>query len=82
MRGPTKNFDLKNVVTLINVDRLHQLLKKSNYDREETKFLVDGFTNGFDLGYAGNRNRRDSVRKFTFQKRSGKQTRHVGQNHG
>ena len=28
--------------------------KEANYD-PETKFLVDGFTNGFDIGYRGNK---------------------------
>ena len=29
------------------------MLRKSEYDVEETKFLIDGFTNGFDIGYQG-----------------------------
>ena len=32
---------------------LQQLLQETNYDQSLTNFLVDGFTNGFDLGYDG-----------------------------
>ena len=32
---------------------LKDLLLESRYDAEETWFLVDGFTNGFDIGYQG-----------------------------
>lgn len=43
------------VVTPINVSKFQELLQLSNYDQVETKFLVDGFTNGFSLGYTGPR---------------------------
>ena len=33
--------------------KLKNLLEETSYDREETDFLVDGFTNGFDLCYMG-----------------------------
>ena len=26
---------------------------ESNYDKDETEFLLDGFTNGFGIGYSG-----------------------------
>ena len=32
---------------------LKQLLEETQYDPEKTKFLIDGFTEGFDLGYRG-----------------------------
>ena len=50
-----KNHDLTNIVTPVNVKNLHQLLIESNYDAEETEFLVSGFTKGFSLGYQGNK---------------------------
>ena len=37
----------------INTDKLEDLLRMSGYDRNETDFLVDGFRNGFDIGYQG-----------------------------
>ena len=33
------------------------LLKQSGYDPDETNFLIDGFTTGFDIGYEGPTNR-------------------------
>ena len=48
-----KNFDLENIKTPVNVKILQQLLEESKYDQHETKFLVDGFTKGFDIGYKG-----------------------------
>ena len=44
---------MDSIVTPVNVNSLHRLLCESNYDTAKTKFLIDGFTNGFDLGYAG-----------------------------
>ena len=46
-------MDLENIITPVNVSELENLLVETNYDREETRFLVDGFKNGFDLGYVG-----------------------------
>ena len=48
-----QNFDLNNLQTPVNVDQLELLLKQSHYDESETKFLCEGFRNGFDLSYAG-----------------------------
>ena len=31
-----------------------KLLVESKYDKQETKFLIDGFRNGFEIGYEGN----------------------------
>ena len=41
------------MVTPVFVERLEQLLKESQYDQWKTEYLVDGFRNGFSLGYAG-----------------------------
>ena len=48
-----ENFDLENIVTPVKVSELQQLLEETNYDKDKTAFLVDGFTSGFDLGYRG-----------------------------
>lgn len=49
------NYNLNAIVTPIKVDKLHQLLKQSDYDPKETNFLIAGFTQGFRLGYDGPR---------------------------
>ena len=40
------NFDLENIVTPIDVNKLEALLKETNYDKTETAFLVEGFRHG------------------------------------
>lgn len=42
----------------MRVEKLESLLNETNYRADDTKFLVDGFTNGFNLGYQGPLNRR------------------------
>ena len=44
------------MVTPVNIDVYETLLKESNFDPDKTKFLVDGFRNGFSLGYTGPEN--------------------------
>ena len=48
-----ENFDLQSIVTPVNADRLEQLLIETKYPKNKTKKLIDGFRNGFDLGYRG-----------------------------
>ena len=50
-----KNYDLTSVVTPVKVEEYQKLLVESNFDKEKTAFLVDSFTNGFPLGYDGNK---------------------------
>ena len=45
------------MVTLIQVNRLEQLLTESKYDVNKSKLLVKGFKYGFDLGYRGPKDR-------------------------
>ena len=47
------NPDLTSIVTPVNVVKLKQLLSDSDYNREETDFLVSGFSSWFDIGYQG-----------------------------
>ena len=42
-------------MTPVDVNKLEQLLQETDYDASKTQFLVDGFKNGFRLGYTGNR---------------------------
>ena len=49
----SNNYDIENVITPVDADVLERLLIESDYDQEETQFIVDGFRKGFDLGYAG-----------------------------
>ena len=56
-----------NIVTPVNTDLLEKLLIQSKYDREETKYLVDGFRNGFDIKYEGPQDRRDYSENIPFK---------------
>ena len=47
------NFDLENIVTPVKVHELVHLLESYGYDSQETQYLKDGFTHGFDVGYNG-----------------------------
>ena len=46
-------LDLTKVNTPVHTAMLARLLRDTNFDRTESEFLVDGFTNGFSLGYQG-----------------------------
>ena len=59
-------MDLKNIVTPLNVEKFAELLKNSNYDRAESVFLIDGFTNGFDIGYKGPKIRQSRAKNIPF----------------
>ena len=50
-----KNYDLTNVTTPVNAENLHKLLIETKYDKEKTKFLIEGIKKGFSLQYQGNR---------------------------
>ena len=49
------NHDLDNIFTPVNVQEFEFLLKKSGFDTKKAAFLVEGFTNGFHIGYQGDR---------------------------
>ena len=51
----------------VNVKVLEQLLVESNYDKDETNFLVQGFTNGFHIGYEGPQRRADQASNIPFR---------------
>ena len=48
-----ENFDLKNIITPIKAEVLELLLTETGYDKDKTKFLVQGFQQGFPLNYQG-----------------------------
>ena len=48
-----ENLNLTDIITPVDVGVLKRLLQESGYDTEKTKFLIDGFTNGFSLQYKG-----------------------------
>ena len=61
------NYDLENVVTPVDCEKLEYLLKWSNYDPNKTDYLVSGFRFGFDIGYEGPKFRQDTARNIPFK---------------
>ena len=49
----TRNLDLINIVTPVQVDKYEELLINSGYDPFEIKFLNSGCSEGFNLNYMG-----------------------------
>ena len=52
------------IVTPIKGGKLKDYLTKSNYDKKKSDHLLDGFLNGFSIGYQGPTNRRDTSRNL------------------
>lgn len=44
---------MSSIVTPVEVDKLQELLEISEYDKQESEFLIEGFTKGFSIGYQG-----------------------------
>ena len=61
-----ENYDLHSIVTPVNIERFHQLLIETGYNHDETQFVVDGFTNGFDIGYQGKEDVRITSENLKF----------------
>ena len=59
-----QHHNLTDITTPIKVDEFAKLLRKSNYDRDKAKFLIDGFSEGFDLQYCGPLERRDTSKNL------------------
>ena len=54
-----ENLNINSITTPINVPEFARLLRESNYPKEDAEFLINGFTQGFDLGYKGPHERCD-----------------------
>ena len=61
-----ENLDLENLVTPVNAYELQRLLLETGYDSTKTQFLIDGFSNGFDLGYRGPENVKQTSNNLKF----------------
>ena len=50
----------------LNVERYIELLRETKYNEQETDFLSDGFTNGFDISYEGPQQRHSRSQNIPF----------------
>ena len=62
-----ENLDLENICSPVKADVLEKLLIQSGYDKEKTNFLVDGFRNGFSIGYQGPKDVRQRAPNLKFR---------------
>lgn len=53
-----ENYNVSDLVTPINIDAFERLMIESKYDTAEIQFIVDGFKNGFSIGYQGPQRRK------------------------
>ena len=60
------NLDIETIVTPIKVNKFNQLLLDAKFPEEDRKFLIQGFTEGFDIGYNGPKNRRSTADNIPF----------------
>ena len=61
-----QDYNLNEIQTPVNARALEDLLIKSNYDKTETKFLIQGFTKGFSIGYSGPLSRQNYSNNIPF----------------
>ena len=59
-------LDYDDIVTPIDVATLKQLLLDTKFDPDKTSKLIDGFENGFDIGYRGSESRRCVANNLPF----------------
>lgn len=62
-----ENYDFTSLVTPINIDVFESLMHESKYDKAEIEFIVEGFKNGFSIGYQGPQNRRSFSRNHKLK---------------
>ena len=47
------NEEWDKIITPIKVGKFAKLLKQTDYDSKKSQYLIQGFRQGFDLGYQG-----------------------------
>ena len=62
-----ENYDLTNVITPLDVDTYESFLNETGFDKEKSRYLVDGFRNGFSLEFEGNRNVKRLANNLCFR---------------
>ena len=63
-----ENYDFEHLVTPIAVKQLVKLLHETNYEEEKIRFLEEGFSQGFDIGYEGPEERQSISDNIPFKK--------------
>ena len=58
---------MDNIVSPVKAEVLEDLLFQTGYSQHETRFLTDGFKNGFSTGYAGSMSVKQSSENLRFR---------------
>ena len=61
-----QDYNLNEIKTPVNVNKLVQLLELHQYDPGEIQFLRSGFESGFDIGYTGPQIRQSHAKNIPF----------------
>ena len=61
------NYDITNVKTPIDVGALKKLLEDTGYNKDKTEYLINGFRNGFRIGYHGPKDRQDTAKNLRLR---------------
>ena len=62
-----ENFDLENIITPVKADNLDQLLRAANYNAKKRDFLVQGFKEGFSLGFKAKPNTKQTAQNLRLR---------------
>ena len=62
-----ENFDLESIVTPVDTVHFKQLLEDSRYPPDKIDYLIDGFENGFSIGYQGPANVQHRSKNLKFR---------------
>ena len=68
------NYNIQDIYTHVDYNKLESLLLASRYNKQETSFLVNGFKEGFSIGLEGPTKRQNTSRNIPFQPGVGNQT--------
>ena len=60
------NHDLTSIVAPVGTKRLRRLIEQSGFDRDEGQFILQGFEQGFDIGYNGPISRHSRSKNIPF----------------
>ena len=68
------NYDLDSIQTPVRVEVLTRLLREANYDENKIRYLEEGFTNGFDIGYEGPQTQQSEAENIPLKEGVGNET--------
>ena len=61
------NYDLELIITPVDMTHFRELLEKSKHPHEKIEFIIDGFENGFSIGYDGPREVKHTSKNLKFR---------------